>query len=75
MGGSAGASLVLAGGGAARAGKEGGEGALSRQPESEADSDTGWASAGGGWEAREPGEGLESQECADGRGAAQPCSR
>jgi hypothetical protein len=53
----------------------GGEGASSAQPESEADSDTGWASGGGGWEAQEPGEGPESQECAGGRGlegATQP---
>lgn len=75
VGGSAGASLVLARGGAAWAGKEGGEGALSQQPESEADSDTGWASAGGGWEARDPGEGLESQECADGRGQLSLAAR
>lgn len=74
MGGSAGASLVLARGGAARAGKEGGEGALSRQPESEADSDTGWASAGGGWEAHDPGGGAGEPGMRLREGAAQPYS-
>lgn len=52
-------------------GGEGGrreEGASSALPESAADSDIGWASRGGGWEAREPGEGPGSQECAGGRG-------
>lgn len=57
--------------GAGLLGREGGrgeEGAASAEPESEADSDAGRASGGGGWEALEPGEGPRSQECAGGRG-------
>ena len=57
--------------GAGLLGREGGrgeEGAASAEPESEADSDAGRASGGGGWEALEPGEGPRSQECVGGRG-------